>query len=73
VRFTTDYVNNSDYLVKFGGHVEARPDPAVPGQVLGPEEHANLFLFFYPADSRRDAIYTTTDAHEADATTAREP
>lgn len=53
IRFTTDFVNNSDLTVTFGPRVEVN-------------EHANLFLYFHPADATRSVYYTTTDATEAD-------
>ncbi|MEB3237675.1 MAG: hypothetical protein VKO64_08620 [Candidatus Sericytochromatia bacterium] len=51
VSFTADYVNRSDATVTFGGKVET-------------QEHANLFLYFWPANPGRDALYTVTDGDE---------
>ncbi|MEB3298298.1 MAG: hypothetical protein VKO21_02280 [Candidatus Sericytochromatia bacterium] len=59
VSFTADYVNNSDITVTFGGKVET-------------QEHANLFLYFWPANPKRDALYTITDADEDEAVEAQQ-
>lgn len=56
IRFTTDYVNDSALNITFGPRVEVN-------------EHANLFLYFYPAVGSRSVYYTTTDATEADPST----
>lgn len=53
IRFTTDFVNNSDLNITFGPRVEVN-------------EHANLFLYFYPADASQSMYFTTTDATEGD-------
>lgn len=42
--YTTTHVNNTDKEVKFGPHVET-------------DEHANLFIFYYPAPDEGAAIY----------------
>lgn len=53
VSFTADYVNRTEVTVTFGGKVET-------------QEHANLFLYFWPANPLRDALYTITDADETE-------
>jgi hypothetical protein len=54
IRFTAEYVNRSPETITFGPRVETN-------------EHANLFLYFYPCLPEKDLIYTTTDATEETA------
>lgn len=42
--YTTEFFNDSDFVVQFGPHVET-------------EEHANLFMFYYPGPPDGKAIY----------------
>ena len=42
--YTTTHVNNTDKEVKFGPHVET-------------DEHANLFIYYYPAPDEGKAVY----------------
>lgn len=42
--YTTEFFNESDFVVRFGPHVET-------------EEHSNLFMFYYPGPPDGKAVY----------------
>jgi hypothetical protein len=57
IRFTSDYVNPTDKIIGFGPFVDVESVP--PAKVVNgvyPVEHSNLFLYYYPANPRKELL-----------------